>query len=52
QPSGAMRCGTTFKGQTIATVEYVADRDINLLGLDWIDIFNVLKPKIQSLTCP
>ncbi|KAM3179796.1 hypothetical protein ACTXT7_017578, partial [Hymenolepis weldensis] len=35
-----------------STVCYVADRDINLLGLDWVDMFNVLEPKVQSVTCP
>ncbi|VDL64136.1 unnamed protein product [Hymenolepis diminuta] len=51
QLSGVMKCGTTFKGKTTVTVCYVADRDINLLGLDWIDMFNVLEPKVQSVTC-
>ncbi|VDL63415.1 unnamed protein product [Hymenolepis diminuta] len=47
QLSGVMKCETIF-----ATVCYVADRDINLVGLDWIDMFNVLKPKVQNITSP
>ncbi|VUZ39455.1 unnamed protein product [Hymenolepis diminuta] len=47
-----MKCEATFKEKIAAIVCYVADRDINLLGLDWIDMFNVLEPKVQSATCP
>ncbi|VDL60578.1 unnamed protein product [Hymenolepis diminuta] len=52
QLSGVMKCELTFKGKTIATVCYVADRDINLVGLDWIDMFDVLKPKVRSIISP
>ncbi|KAM3171733.1 hypothetical protein ACTXT7_016014 [Hymenolepis weldensis] len=51
QLSGTMKCEANFKGKTVATVCYVADRDISLLGLDWIDMFIVLEPKVQSVTC-
>ncbi|VDL61675.1 unnamed protein product [Hymenolepis diminuta] len=44
-----MKCKATFKGKAVATVCYVADRDTNLVGLDWIDIFDVLKPKVRSI---
>ncbi|VDL62512.1 unnamed protein product [Hymenolepis diminuta] len=52
QLSRTMKCEATFKEKIAAIVCYVADRDINLLGLDWIDMFNVLEPKVQSATCP
>ncbi|KAM3179232.1 hypothetical protein ACTXT7_000988 [Hymenolepis weldensis] len=52
QLSGVMKCEASFKGKTAATVCYVTDRDINLVGLDWIDMFNVLEPKVRSVTCP
>ncbi|VDL65121.1 unnamed protein product [Hymenolepis diminuta] len=50
QLSGVMKCMSTFKGKAVATVCYVADRDTNLVGLDWIDMFDVLKPKVRSIT--
>ncbi|VUZ57330.1 unnamed protein product [Hymenolepis diminuta] len=52
QLSEAMKCEATFKAETATILCYAADRDINLLGLDWIDTFNILEPKIQSVTCP
>ncbi|VUZ56015.1 unnamed protein product [Hymenolepis diminuta] len=52
QLSGAMKYEAASKGKTAATVCHVADYDINLLRLDWIDMFNALEPKIQSVTCP
>ncbi|VUZ44288.1 unnamed protein product [Hymenolepis diminuta] len=47
QLSGVRRCEATLKGKSAATVCYVTDRDIDLLGLDWIDTFNVLETKIE-----
>ncbi|KAM3182303.1 hypothetical protein ACTXT7_012679 [Hymenolepis weldensis] len=52
QHSGAVKCEATFKGKTVVIVCYVADRDINLVGLYWINMFNVLEPKIRSVICP
>ncbi|VDL62336.1 unnamed protein product [Hymenolepis diminuta] len=52
QLSGVVRCEATFKGKAVATICYVADRDINLVGLDWIDMFDVLKPKVRSINSP
>ncbi|KAM3177752.1 hypothetical protein ACTXT7_003909 [Hymenolepis weldensis] len=48
QVSRAMKCKATLKGKTAATVCYVANCDINPFGLEWIDIFNVLEPKMQN----
>ncbi|VUZ56041.1 unnamed protein product [Hymenolepis diminuta] len=39
QLSGVMKCKTTFKRKTATTLCYMANRDINLIGLDWIDMF-------------
>ncbi|VDL43376.1 unnamed protein product [Hymenolepis diminuta] len=49
QLSGAMKCESAFKGKTASTVFYVADHDINHPVLGWMDMSNVLEPKIQSL---
>ncbi|VDL18424.1 unnamed protein product [Hymenolepis diminuta] len=46
-----MKCETVFKGKTEAMVCNVADRDINLLKLDWIDMFSVHESKIQTVIC-
>ncbi|VUZ54271.1 unnamed protein product [Hymenolepis diminuta] len=46
-----MKYEATFKTKSNATVIYVADGAINLLKLDWIDMFNVLKPKCKPPTC-
>ncbi|KAM3178408.1 hypothetical protein ACTXT7_002625 [Hymenolepis weldensis] len=46
QLSRVMKYGTAFEGKTAATGFYVADRDINLIWLDWTDMFNVLEPKV------
>ncbi|VUZ43205.1 unnamed protein product [Hymenolepis diminuta] len=45
QLSVAIKCEATFNGKTAAN-----DRDINFLGLDWIDMFNVLEPKMLIVT--
>ncbi|VUZ48439.1 unnamed protein product [Hymenolepis diminuta] len=52
QLSGAMKCEVTFKGKSATNVCHVADRDINLFELEWIDMFSVLGSKLQSVTCP
>uniref|UniRef100_A0A0R3SP05 DUF2846 domain-containing protein n=1 Tax=Hymenolepis diminuta TaxID=6216 RepID=A0A0R3SP05_HYMDI len=44
--SGTTKCEATFKGKTVATACHVADQDINLIELDWIDMLNVLEPKV------
>ncbi|VUZ45604.1 unnamed protein product [Hymenolepis diminuta] len=52
QLSGAMKLEAASKGKIVTTVCYVAARDISLVGLDWIDMFSVLEPKVQSVTGP
>ncbi|VDL11658.1 unnamed protein product [Hymenolepis diminuta] len=45
--SEAMKREAAFKGKTTAS-GCAADCNINLPGLDWIDMVNVLEQKIQS----
>ncbi|VUZ44395.1 unnamed protein product [Hymenolepis diminuta] len=49
--SEAMKREAAFKGKTTAS-GCAADCNINLPGLDWIDMVNVLEQKIQSVSCP
>ncbi|VDL32223.1 unnamed protein product [Hymenolepis diminuta] len=45
-----MKCEAIFKVKTVATVCYVTALDISLVGFDWIDMFDVLKPKKYQRT--
>ncbi|VUZ55388.1 unnamed protein product [Hymenolepis diminuta] len=46
-----MRCEATFPEGAISKVSYVADRNINLVGLDWIDELNYIQFPDKNEIC-
>ncbi|KAM3175956.1 hypothetical protein ACTXT7_007474 [Hymenolepis weldensis] len=50
-PYGSMRCEATFLEKAISKVSYVADRNINLVGLDWIDELNYIQFPDENKNC-